>query len=346
MKKKYMLIPATLIMISMLAGCGNKTGDSLKDIANESSAETSTDSGNSTEGNSKDSSVANEPNATGDTGTDNNSKDTTAKDNTSSANGAENDVTAGNSTKDDSSSDENASSPETSPFTLWEYVGYVDECEGYTWQEEFFDCDYDGDGKTDRVNRSWDGDKQTATYQIEFGNGDKLLTPVAWETGFPHIQSGDLDGDGVKEILVTLTYDTSTDPYSFGDMWLFDKDKTSGEYTEVELPLINGENGAKGFNVDYDKPEDNKIRFTVREAGLSRTEEVDADYISNWWSDDLTTQVRPVFYAEIVNDSNPVLRCYFEPLHRWGPMMGFNLNYVSGKYEIGYIELDTPDSWE
>ena len=340
MKKKSMLVPATLIMISMLAGCGNITNDSIKDTSTESNAETSMVSSDPAKDNLADSSVDNESNVTGD------SKENNSKDNTSSDNAAENDVTAGDSTKDDSTSSENTALTESSPFILWEYEGYVDECEGYTWQEEFFDCDYDGDGKKDRVNRSWDGDKQTATYQIEFGNGDKLVTPDGWETGFPHVQSGDLDGDGAKEILVTLTYDTSTDPDSFGDMWLFDKDQTSGEYAEVELPLINGENGAKGFNVDYEKPEDNKIRFTVREAGLSRTEEVDADYISNWWSDDLTTQVRPVFYAEIINDSNPVLRCYFEPLHRWGPMMGFNLNYVRGKYEIGYIELDTPDSWE
>ena len=241
---------------------------------------------------------------------------------------------------------ENESDSGKSPFDLWEYDGYVDECNKYSWWEEFRNCDYDGDGKTDRLSRSWIGDKQLAIYTIEFGNGDRLVTPEGWETGFPHIQSGDLDGDGDKEILVTLTYDTSTDPFSFGDMWLFDRNQTSGEYVEVELPMVKAENGGKGFNVDYDKPEGNKIKYTIREAGLSRTEEVDAYYISNWWSEDLTTQLRTVFYAEIINESKPVLRCYIEPLHRWGPMMGFNLNYVDGKYEIGYFELDSPHTWE
>ena len=243
---------------------------------------------------------------------------------------------------------ESTSDTEKSFFGIWEFEGYVDECNEYTWQGEFQNCDYDGDGKTDKLSRSWNEDKELATYTIEFGNGDKLITPEGYETGFPHVQAGDLDGDGVKEILVTLTYDTSTDPYSFGEMWLFDYDKATGEYVEVELPLVKIEKGAKGFNVDYDKPEDNKIKFTLREAGLSRTEEVDADYLSNWWSDDLTMQQRPVFFAEILNkgDSGSVLRCYVEPLHRWGPMMGFNLNYINGKYEIGYIEIDTPHSWE
>ncbi len=97
--------------------------------------------------------------------------------------------------------------------------------------------------------------------------------------------------------------------------------------------------------MDYDKPQDNKIKFTIREAGLSITEEVDDEYLTKWWSEDYTTQLRVVYYAEIIGDSNPVLRCYLEPLRRWGPMLGFNLNYVGGKYKVGYIERDTPDTW-
>ncbi len=243
---------------------------------------------------------------------------------------------------------DSASDTEKTLFDIWEFEGYVDECDKYTWKDEFKNCDYDDDGKIDRLSRSWNEDKELATYTIEFGNGDKLVTPEGYETGFPHVQTGDIDGDGAKEILVTLTYDTSTDPYAFGEMWLFDRDQTTGEYEEVELPLVEIEKGAKGFNVDYDKPVDNKIKFTLREAGLSKTEEVDADYLSYWWSDDLTTQQISVFNAEILEQegSGTVLRCYVQPLHRWGLMMGFNLNYVNGKYEIGYIEIDSPHSWE
>ena len=231
---------------------------------------------------------------------------------------------------------------ESSPFLLWEHEGYVDECAGYSWQDEFKDCDYDDDGLSDRVSRSWQQDDETAIYTIEFGNGDKLVTPVGWETGFPHVQSGDLDSDGVKEILVTLSYDTSTDPYSFGDMWLFDKDEASREYKEVELPLAKTENGGKGYEVEYDKPVDGKITFNVKEAGLSMTEEVGDDYLSNWWSDDYTSETRVVYYAEINGTDNPVLRCYIEPIHRWPLELGFNLNYNNGKYEAGYIEIDDP----
>ncbi len=33
------------------------------------------------------------------------------------------------------------------------YTGYVDECTFYVFKDEFNECDYDGDGKTDRLYR-------------------------------------------------------------------------------------------------------------------------------------------------------------------------------------------------
>lgn len=230
---------------------------------------------------------------------------------------------------------------EMSPFIIWEYEGYIDECEGYFWREEFMECDYDSDGKTDRVNRLWNQQEQTAIYTVEFGNGDVLTIPKGWETGFPHVQGGDLDGDSINEILFTLSYDTSTDPCSFGDMWLFDKD-SSQKYQEVKLPLASGENGAKGFTVEYDVPDDNNIRYFIKEAGMSRSEEVENDYISNWWTSEALTEFRPVYWAEINTKNSPCLRCYVEPLHRGGQSLGFNLTYRNGQYEIGYIEIEYP----
>lgn len=241
------------------------------------------------------------------------------------------------------SSDEDEYSDSKSPFVLWEYEGYVDECEGYYWQDEFKNCDYDDDGKVDRLNRIWDRNEQIALYTIEFGNGNKLEVPKGWETGFPHVQSGDLDGDNVKEILVTLSYDTSTDPLSFGDIWLFDFDETASEYREVRLPLASGENGAKGFTISYDEPDDLVIRYTIKEAGLSRSEEVNDDYINSWWTNEKTTDMRSVYWAEIREGKSPAVRCYVEPLPRGGASLGFDLSYRNGKYTIGYVELDAPD---
>lgn len=231
---------------------------------------------------------------------------------------------------------------ESSPFLLWEYEGYVDECRGYTWQKEFKNRDYDGDGKNDRVSRKYNGDEQTAVYTVEFGNGDSLICPEVWDTGFPHVQGGDTDGDGEKEILVTFSYDTGTDPYSYGEMFLFDKNDSSGDYKEVELPLTKGEKGAKGFDIDFDKPEKGKIRFTIKEAGVSMEEEVDEDYVSYWWTDEATSEMRCVYRAEIMEGNSPVVRCYLAPLPRHGLSLGFNLNYKDGKYEVGYVEKDAP----
>ena len=235
------------------------------------------------------------------------------------------------------------STEQKSPFLLWEYEGYVDECDGYFWQEDFKNCDYDADGKPDRLSRSWFSEEETAVYTIEFGNGLSLTVPKGWETGFPHVQAGDLDGDGEKEILFTLSYDTSTEPLSFGDMWLFDKD-ADGQYKEVALPLASGENGAKGFTIEYDAPEGGVIRYSIKEAGLSRSEEVGDDYVSSWWTTEKTKEMRSVFWAEMREGSNPAVRCYVEPLPRTYISLGFDLSYRNGKYEIGYVELDTADA--
>lgn len=240
--------------------------------------------------------------------------------------------------------DTNGNAPEEkSPFLLWEYEGYVDECAGYFWRDEFINCDYDGDGKSDRLSRKWDGNEQVAIYTIEFGNGNNLEVPKGWETGFPHVQSGDLDGDGEKEILFTLTYDTSTDPLSFGDMWLFDKD-AAGKYNEVSLPLASGENGAKGLSIEYDEPDGGVIRYSIKETGLSRSEEVGDAYISRWWTTEKASEMRSVFWAELREGSNPAVRCYVAPFPRMDVSLGFDVSYRNGKYEIGYVELDSPDA--
>ena len=142
---------------------------------------------------------------------------------------------------------------------------------------------------------------------------------------------------------MTLSYDTSTDPLSFGDIWLFDYDDSTSEYKEISLPLTSGENGAKGFTISYDKPEDLVIRYTIKETGLSRSEEVNDDYRNSWWTNEKTTEMRSVYWAEMREGKNPAVRCYVEPLPRSGVSLGFDLYYRNGKYDIGYVELDTPE---
>ncbi len=228
---------------------------------------------------------------------------------------------------------------ETSPFVLWEYEGYVDECTEYSWVEEFFDCDYDGDGKTDRINRVWYQDEEKAEYTIEFGNGDTLVVPETWETSFPHVQAGDLDGDGGNEILVTFTYDTSTDPSSYSEMWLFDKDETTGEYNEVKLPLMESEGGGKGFEIRYDEPDDeNIVHYEIPEYGFSADAGLSHDYITWWWTEEATTERRVVYNAVIMDGEETVIRCYLAPFPRERYFLVFDLTYNDGSYEVGEIE--------
>lgn len=241
------------------------------------------------------------------------------------------------------SDEESEEEIETSPFVLWEYEGYVDECEEYTWVSEFDKCDYDNDGVIDRVKRAWYGDKEKATYTIEFGNGDILVSPATWETSFPHIQSGDLDADGVNEILITFTYDTSTDPNLFGEMWLFDKDGTTGEYCEVNLPLEEEYDiGGKGLEIRYDAPdEENIVHYEIPEYDFEAEAGLSHDYITFWWTQEAVTEFRVVYQAEIVEEETTVIRCYLTPFPREGYVLTFDITYNNGKYEIGEIEEGT-----
>ncbi|SDB50663.1 hypothetical protein [Butyrivibrio sp. INlla16] len=193
-------------------------------------------------------------------------------------------------------------SEELSPSFLWKYDGYVDEAMGYSFREDFVDKDYDGDGKTDRLYRISDSDNDKAKYKIEFGNGNSIETPSCHITGFPHIQTGDLDKDGEEEILFTVTFDAYSDPYVSCEIWLFDFDDATNEYREADLPLTVGEYGGKGLTIDYEAPVKSSIGFTAKENNYKAVTEVPEEVIDNWWEQDAVTEVRPVWYA-VISDS-------------------------------------------
>ena len=185
---------------------------------------------------------------------------------------------------------EAAADEEKSIFAIWEYSGYMDEADEYLLQDEFIGQDYDGDGITDRVYREWYQEDQTAVYTISFGNGRELITPTGWETGFPHVRAGDITGDGEAEILFTLSYDTSTDPMSFGEMWVFEYDKAGNGYKEMSLPLSNAHDnsGGKCLDLEYDTPVDGNVKITVRQNGFTTDVTLDEDYLNHYWLSDLT----------------------------------------------------------
>nr|MCR4787297.1 hypothetical protein [Lachnospiraceae bacterium] len=175
--------------------------------------------------------------------------------------------------------------PDSSPFILWEYTGYVDECTDYTWYREFVDKDYDEDGQKDRLFREAVIDEELAYYTLDFGNGRELHVPEAYDTGFPHIEAADINEDGEKEILFTLSYDTSTHPPAVSDIWLFKYDKKSGEYIEEKLPLGKGTHGARYLTFEYTQPKDNVVGFRVSETGYEGHETLEDEQISDMVDD-------------------------------------------------------------
>ena len=226
---------------------------------------------------------------------------------------------------------------ERSPFVLWQHAGYVDEAEGYTWQDEFIDKDFDGDGTKDRVYREWFEEEQTAKYTIEFGNGRELIVSGGWETGFPHVQAGDLTGNGEPEILFTLSYDTSTDPMSFGEMWVFEYDKDSNSYKEMSLPLVNGDegNGARCLELEYGTPDKNVVGVKVKQNGFTADAELDEDYLEHYWKSDLTakdySEKRMVWSAEI---KDAAIHCSVQPFYKYGDVIEFDLVYNGKAFDI------------
>ena len=229
-------------------------------------------------------------------------------------------------------------------MALWEYEGYVEECKEYTWWRDFSDSDFDGDGKTDRVYRSHVADTDLANYTIEFGNGRSLTTPDGWNTGFPHVQAGDLDGDGEPEILFTLTYDTSTDPLNFGDLWLFSWDGNA--YAEEKLPLEAGENGAKCLTIDYQKTSDDGIAVQVAQNGFECELTADESEMDYWFYGDAQAQNIMVYYAEMETGAKACLHCYTEMFTKSGRCLKFDLVSKGGSYVIGDMEvMEEPYYW-
>ncbi len=240
---------------------------------------------------------------------------------------------------EENTADDPAEDIEKSPMALWGYEGYVDECREYYWVSDFENQDYDGDGTTDRVNRTYHEEDQKADYVIEFGNGNKLEIDGVWETGFPHIQMDDLNGDGEKDVLFTLSYDTSTDPLAFGNMLIYEYDSAAKSYNPAQLPFDKSEDeevGGCALLVDFEAPTDNgDIAFQVKKTGYSGTVQAGSDYVSSFWTNDAASENRNVYEASIEDhNGQKAVHCNMELLHKLGAVINFYLVYENGEYVI------------
>lgn len=189
------------------------------------------------------------------------------------------------------------------------YTGYLDQCRGWSYYDAFVDCDYDGDGLTDRVYRSEPQAKADAflcDYQIEFGSGEMLLIEDAPSVGWPGIQAADMNGDGCNEILFGWEYIFSTNPSAFGEMALFEK--KDGVYQEAQLPFTKDPENRweQGLTLAYDfsidKAEENHFRVTIQETGLEAELIYGAD-LGPWEN---LSELAPVYTSRFQEDKEGV----------------------------------------
>ena len=237
-------------------------------------------------------------------------------------------------------------------FAYASYTGYMDECAAWDGYGQFVNRDYDGDGRRDRVYRANIGLDDRCTYRIEFGNGDVIETKRLG-MGIPEIQTCDLNGDGVKEILIQLSYGFSTDPNANGEMALFEK--KNGRYEPLMPPeeLYTSMNGNESALQDGSEMYRPSITVVCKELGdefpawASMPENVDKQVPAR----QLTVQVKELtgntaiekviplkqeaayllegaedaldhqsvsYKTEIVNDGErDLLAFYFEAVNKW-----------------------------
>lgn len=131
---------------------------------------------------------------------------------------------------------------QTSPFAYTEYDGCLDECLEWNGHTAFANKDYDGDGLTDRVLRTYQEGSEYCHYQILFGNNVVLdCDKDVYANGSPTIEAADINGDGENEIILLLQYETSTDMTAFGDLAVFEK--KGDAYVRAALPFEESETG-------------------------------------------------------------------------------------------------------
>ena len=126
-----------------------------------------------------------------------------------------------------------------------EYTGYMDGCYKYADYESFVNQDYDEDGLTDRVWRENIEKSSMCNYRIEFGNGDVLSVEKIGD-GLPNITCGDLDGDGINEILFRAVNWGSTDPNSYGEWAVFKKNGSTYEMLKLPESMADYESDGNG----------------------------------------------------------------------------------------------------
>lgn len=170
------------------------------------------------------------------------------------------------------------------------YQGYLDESPYSFWNQDWNDCDFDGDGERDRVYRSVTG--EGISYRIDFGAGGTLEIGKFEDffTGLK-LECEDITGDGEDEILFVGAHMACTDPFDMSEIALFEK--VGDHYVRAILPQPEscaGQSGMSGYEVGFDiyarREGDKTFYIESAGAGLSTTvtlkEEPDEIYLEDF----------------------------------------------------------------
>ncbi len=253
--------------------------------------------------------------------------------------------------------DASCAAPAGSIFGYTDYAGYLDECTAWDSYEQFVGQDYDGDGRTDRVYREYIASDERCTYRIEFGNGDRIQTKE-FGMGMPVVRTCDLNGDGVKEILIQMYYGFSTDPNAYGETALFEK--KDGSYQPLMPPGELGSDLYKpGITVvcrNYGKefPEwasmpqyiDQEvsaphIHLSVKEltgeVAVDAVVLLDSDLMMDFGDIETAQEHRSVSYEALVINSGKrdLIEFHFEALNKWS----LDEIVVTAAYENGALQV-------
>ncbi|MDE7477927.1 MAG: hypothetical protein K2M91_08245, partial [Lachnospiraceae bacterium] len=233
---------------------------------------------------------------------------------------------------------------EAGPFGSLNYTGYLDSCKKWDGYEQFTYQDYDGDGKVDRVYQKTLVPDEWCLYEIQFGNGDVIETGL-FGIGLPEIKTCDLNGDGVMEILLQVSYAFSTNSNGYGEIAIFEKKNgfyeplmppaelcTNMEGSDIYHPSITivCKNGGDEFPEWASMPADvyqevnaPHMHVAVKElTGKNAIDEMvylDSNLMMDFANTDTEQEYRSVSYkAEIVNNGkNDLIEFHFEALNKW-----------------------------
>lgn len=150
------------------------------------------------------------------------------------------------------------------------YQGYLDESPYTFWNQDWNDCDFDGDGKRDRVYRGVTEDG--ISYRIDFGDGS-VLEIGEFEDFFTGLtlETADVTEDGTPEILFVGMHMACTDPYDMSEIALFSRKDGTYERLPLPVPSHAKEYGyspyAVGFDINaYNRGED-RMELSCPDAG-------------------------------------------------------------------------------